>query len=675
MKKIFTFSSRVAASLLLAAVLPVAAQTVAPAPTAAKPAASSAKPDIETIFKRSQFGTFIISPDGKKLATLAPLNGRDNLVVLDLEKRNRANITNFDSFDAADFNWITNDRLYFRTVESRDVTGRAKYQGTYAINIDGSGIKNLDSLRGTPAGSRLVRVTDRKTGDMIIQANLRRREAADLYLVNTTTNKMELLTFDSPANTSRFLLDINNVPRIAWADANPKKTLENELWYRADAKAPWEKIQTWEESAAHWSPIRFSADGQSLIVSSNVGRDTRAIYEYDIASRKLGKLLFEYPNLDLDGDNVITLADPNEPSVPAKLVGFSTDFDLPKRTWTDPAIEAVQSQIDKALPGRLNFFAPSVVLGKPVVVTSLDPNTPPQHMLYNPIAKNLEALPSMRPWLEKMELPKRSFVQYAARDGLKIPSYLTLPVGSTGKKVPLIVNIHGGPEVRSYDGISWGRGQYDMEARFFATRGWAVLEPEPRGSLDFGLKHLTSGWGQWGQAMQDDITDGVKHLIEKGIVDPNRVCLFGGSYGGYATLQGLVREPDMFKCGLATVAVTDLTLFQETTWSDIPVQYDSMSKWFAKRVGDVDKDKERLARNSPARNASKIKAEVLLVMGEADVRVPQIHGTKMRDAMKAAGVKHEYHVYVGEGHGWNKEANIFDFYRRAETFFAKHLGE
>jgi dipeptidyl aminopeptidase/acylaminoacyl peptidase len=671
MKKIIRLTGFLITAASVVALLPAGAQTAATPPAAA----SASKPDIETIFKRPQFGTFLISPDGKKLATLAPMNGRDNLVVLDLEKRSRTNITNFDSYDAAEFNWITNDRLYFRTISARDVTGRVIYQGTYAINIDGSGIKNLDSMRGTPAGSRLIRVTDRKSGDMIIEANLRRREAVDLYLVNTTTNKMELLTFDSPANTSSFLLDSNNVPRFAWAGSDPKRSLTEELWYRADAKTPWEKIQTWEESARHWSPIRFNADDKTVLVLSNIDRDTKAIYEYDLQSRKLGKLVFEHPNEDLDATSVLTLADPNEPSQPAKLVGFESNFDIVKREWTDPTIDDIQKQIDKALPGRINRFSPVAVLGKPVVVSSFDPNSPPKHFLYNPTSKNLEELPSMRPWLDKIAMPKRSFVHYAARDGLKIPGFLTLPVGAEGKKVPLIVNIHGGPEARSYNGLSWGRGQYDMEARFFATRGWAVLEPEPRGSLDFGFKHLTAGWGQWGRSMQDDITDGVKYLIEKGIVDPNKVCLFGGSYGGYATLQGMVREPDMFKCGLSTVAVTDLTLFQETTWSDIPVQYDSTAKWFAKRVGDVDKDKERLAQNSPARNAGKIKGEVLLVMGEADVRVPQIHGTKMRDAMKAAGVKHEYHVYVGEGHGWNKEANIFDFYRRAETFFAKHLGQ
>ena len=634
---------------------------------------SAASTPIETMFKRAQFGAYILSPDGKRLASLVPLNGRDNLVVLDLEKRSRTNITNFDSFDVADINWITNDRLYFRTVSGRDVTGRNSYKGTYAINVDGTQIKNLDSLRGTPSGSRLVRVVDRKSGDMIVLANLRRRDAADLYLVNTLTNKVELLTYDSPANTTNFLLDKGNVPRFAWAGADPKRSLESELWYRPDGKSPWVKLQTWKEGQAHWEPIEFTEDDRTVLVASDLGRDTSAIFEYDTQQQKLGKLIFEHPEVDLNRSSVLTLADANEPSAPARVVGFETNYGDLVRRWTDPELQKIQAQIDAAMPNRFNRFSPSVALGKPVIVQSLSPNSPPKHFLYNPVVKNLEELPAMRPWLEKLDLPERSFVSYPARDGLSIPGFLTVPKGSAGKKLPLIVNIHGGPYGRAYNSMSWGRGPYDMEARFFASRGYAVLEPEPRGSTGFGRKHFTAGFGTWGLAMQDDITDGVRYLIAQGIVDPARVCLFGGSYGGYATLQGLVREPDMFKCGLATVAVTDLVLMQETTWSDIPVQYDSMAKWFAERVGSPDKDKERLAQTSPARNASKIKASVLLVMGEADVRVPLVHGTRMRDAMKQAGVPHEFHIYVGEGHGWNDEKNVFDFYKRAESFFATHL--
>jgi dipeptidyl aminopeptidase/acylaminoacyl peptidase len=643
------------------------------APLAAQPAPAKSDLSVETIFKRPEYGTYIVSPDGKKLASLVPINGRDNVVVIDLEKRSRTNLTNFDSYDATTITWITNNRLWFRTTEGRDVSGRTRYKGSYAINIDGTAIKNIDSFRGTPTGSELVKVVNRESGDMIMLANLRRREAGDLYLVNTLTNKLELLTFDAPANTVRFLLDDSNAPRFAWAGQDPKNTMTEELWYRADASAKWQKLQSWKEGGEHWEPVSFNPDGKSMIVRSNIGRDKFALYEMSTTDFKLGKLVFEHPLVDLDGANLIRLGDPNKPSEPSRVVGTVADGANYEVEWLDPELANMQKQIDAALPGKVNTFSPSAALGRRVLVTSRAANSSPRHFLFDPVARAMEELPASRPWVPDAVLPDRKFVLYKARDGMEIPSFLTVPKGSAGKKLPLIVNIHGGPYVRGYNILDWNNSQYAMEPRFFAMRGYAVLEPEPRGSQGYGRKLFTSGFGKWGEEMQDDITDGVRHLIKEGIVDPNRVCLYGGSYGGYATLQGLIREPEMFKCGLSTVAVTDLELFQETTWSDIPVETKAMQDWFAERVGDPKKDQARIAKNSPLRNASKIKAPVLLMMGEADDRVPLVHGTKMRDAMKAAGVPHEFHVYVGEGHGWRKPENIVDFYKRAEAFFDKHL--
>ena len=637
---------------------------------------SGATIPIETVFKRPEFVSYVVSPDGKKLASLIPFKGRDNVVVIDLEKRTRSNITNFDTYDAAGINWITNNRLWFRTTAGRDVGGNIRYKGSYAINIDGSDIKNIDSFRGTPTGARFVKVIDRETGDMIMEANLRRRDAVDLYRINTSTNKLDLLTFDSPADTRRFMVDGNNVARFAWTTEDPKNSLENQLWYRTNADSKWQKLQSWKEEGAYWEPVSFGADNASMIVRSNVGRDRFAMYEMNVADFKVGKLLFEHPWIDLgtpQSGGMIMLADPNKPSESARVVGTYADGVNYEVDWFDPELKKIQAQLDAALPGKTNTFSATAVLNRRVVVTSRAPDAAPRSYLFDPKTKAMEELPQSRPWLNDVALPDRKFMMYSARDGMEIPSYVTTPKGSAGKKLPLIVNIHGGPYVRGYDVMEWNDSQYAMEARFFALRGYAVLEPEPRGSTGYGRNLFTGGFGKWGEAMQDDITDGVKHLIREGIVDPNRVCLYGGSYGGYATLQGLIREPDMFKCGLATVAVTDLELFQETTWSDIPVQYNSTQKWFAERVGDPKLDKDRLQRNSPLRNANKIKAPVLLIMGEAYDRVPLVHGTKMRDAMKTAGVPHEFHVYVGEGHGWRKQENIVDFYKRAEVFFAKHL--
>jgi len=200
-----------------------------------------------------------------------------------------------------------------------------------------------------------------------------------------------------------------------------------------------------------------------------------------------------------------------------------------------------------------------------------------------------------------------------------------------------------------------------------------VLEPEPRGSTGWGDKHYTSSFKQWGQTMQDDITDGALYLVKEGMVDKSRMCVFGGSYGGYASAMALVKDPDVWKCGVPFVAVTDLTSFQKVTYSDISENTDFFQTEFMKMVGDASADRQMFDRYSPARHADRVKAPVLIAMGSDDRRVPQVHGDDFVSALRSAGKKVEYVVYNGEGHGFNKDENVFDFYRRVEKFLAENL--
>lgn len=605
------------------------------------------------------------------------MHGRDNLVVIDLEKRTRVNITGFKEFDVEQgtVRWLTNERIFFRTSSRRDVGGNVTYQGSYAVNIDGTNIRNLDNFRGSPAGSRFVRVLDHKTGEVAVLANLRRRDAVDLYRINTVSGAVDLMTFDSPANTSNFMLDTKNVPRFAWAGRDPKNSRDQQLWYRDRADAKWELLQTWQEGGEYFEPLGFEGGDGRVVVASNIGRDKRALYWWDVKTRKITDLIYEHPLIDLASQSdfanpnppLIWISDPEKPEDGAKLVGLRFQADKPVVVWFDDRLKALQQALDAALPGRVNAFDSRAVFGRRTIVSSGHPEELTRNFMFDPSRRQLEDLPAVAPWLNGVEMPQRSYAEYSARDGLKIPAWVTRPRGTEGKRLPLIVHIHGGPYVRDYSSFM------NQTARFLASRGYLVLEPEPRGSQGFGRTHFRGGWGTWGQQMQDDITDGVKELVARGMVDPDRVCLYGGSYGGYATLQGLIREPAMFRCGLATVAVTDLEILLQATWSDMRVETSAFQDWFRERIGDPRANADRIQANSPLRNAAKIKAPVMLVMGSADDRVPLEHGNRMRDALKAANVPHEYHVYVGEGHGWNKDENRIDFFRRAEAFFAKHL--
>jgi dipeptidyl aminopeptidase/acylaminoacyl peptidase len=229
-----------------------------------------------------------------------------------------------------------------------------------------------------------------------------------------------------------------------------------------------------------------------------------------------------------------------------------------------------------------------------------------------------------------------------------------------------VVLVHGGPWSRSG---AWG---WRAEAQFLASRGWVVIEPQFRGSTGYGRAHLEAGWRQWGRAMQDDLADAVGWAVARGWVDPKRVCIAGGSYGGYAALMGLVRDPQLYRCGAAWMAVTDPRLLFR--WSfGVDVSDEVRQYGLPTLIGDPVADAARLAEVAPVEQAGRIAAPLLLAFGGNDRRVPIEHGERMRAALRAAGHEPEYVVYAEEGHGWLKLDNRLDFYRRLERFLAEHL--
>jgi dipeptidyl aminopeptidase/acylaminoacyl peptidase len=229
-----------------------------------------------------------------------------------------------------------------------------------------------------------------------------------------------------------------------------------------------------------------------------------------------------------------------------------------------------------------------------------------------------------------------------------------------------VAYIHGGPHARDDFG-------YDPITQMLASRGYAVLQPQFRMSTGFGWKHHTAGWKQWGLAMQDDVTDGVANLVKQGIVDPKRVCIIGASYGGYATMYGLVKNPDLYQCGVNWVGVTDVKMLFTVAWSDMRGPYmDNLGKLMH---GDPKTDDAYFQKSSAIENASRIKAPVLMAYGSEDIRVPLIHGEKMRDKLLKQGNTVEWMVMVGEGHGWVKEANNIKFGESVMTFIDKYIGK
>ena len=287
------------------------------------------------------------------------------------------------------------------------------------------------------------------------------------------------------------------------------------------------------------------------------------------------------------------------------------------------------------------------------------------YYIYDKTADKLTKIADIGPWLKAEELAEMNPIEYKSRDGLTIQGYLTLPNGytmETAKDLPVVVNPHGGPWARD----SWG---FNPEIQFLANRGYAVLQMNFRGSTGYGRKFWEDSFKQWGLTMQDDVSDGVKWLVSKGIADPKRVAIYGGSYGGYATLMGIVKDPDQYAAAVDYVGVSNMFTFMNT----IPPYWKPMLDMFHEMVGDPKKDSALLASVSPVFHVDRIKTPLFIAQGANDPRVNKAESDQMVEALKKKGVVVEYMVKANEGHGFHNEENRFDFYRAMEKFLGAHL--
>jgi dipeptidyl aminopeptidase/acylaminoacyl peptidase len=286
------------------------------------------------------------------------------------------------------------------------------------------------------------------------------------------------------------------------------------------------------------------------------------------------------------------------------------------------------------------------------------------YYFYELATDTLQHIADVSAWLKEEELAEMKPIQYNTRDGLTIHGYLTLPKGIEAKNLPVVVNPHGGPWARD----SWG---FNPELQFLANRGYAVLQMNFRGSTGYGRKFLEASYKQWGLTMQDDITDGVQWLIDQGIADPARIAIYGGSYGGYATLSGITKTPDLYACAIDYVGVSNLFTFMQT----IPPYWELYREMLYEMVGDPNNEADsiQMRATSPVFHVDKIKVPLLIAQGAKDPRVNQDESDQMVAALKERGIDVEYLLKENEGHGFRNEENRFEFYRAMERFLEQHL--
>ena len=622
---------------------------------------------VETLFQPPRFARLSISPDGKAIAALAPVAGRQNVVVLDAATKKAAPLTGFDTRDIVEMSWVNSKRLLVRTgsIATRDFDHRGG--ALYAIDIDGADGRMVSEggqdeqakggLRLVGRFLELVRTLPGETDDVIAQEivfSADGRTAGELFRVNTRSGRRITLSLGKPdaGEAEQWVVDDKGVARVQTVNSKGVARIH----YRAGPDAPWQKLDESPENRPGWTALAVADDDKTLLVADQRSRDKAAIVRYDPVTKAFGEVIAQHPQVDLT--DLITFR--------GRPYGVRYEGDRGGSAWFDEGLARLQDMIDRALPGAVNALSWSQDRSR-VLVRSYSDVSPGSYYLLDTKAGKMEWLVDRSPQIKPGELAPRRPVRYPARDGMQIPAYLTLPKGRD-KNLPLVMVIHGGPWV---SGDTWA---FDPEAQFLASRGYAVLQPNFRGTTRYGWKHFSSSFGQWGLAMQDDITDGVKWAVEQGIADPKRVCIYGGSYGGYATMMGLAKDPDLYKCGINYVGVTDINLYLTAPWADY-AQSDWIKYGVKEMVGDATRDAERIKATSPVEQAGRIKAPVLMAYGAMDFRVPLEHGTRMRAALERAGAKPIWMVAEGEGHGFREMKNQKMFYEAMEKFLAEHIGK
>ncbi len=594
---------------------------------------------LEVLFGDPELGQVQVAPDGRSVAFIAPWEGVKNLWVQDLATGARRRVTADRGRGIVAYGWLPSGLLVYMQDEGGDENWRL-----YAQDPEGGAPRLLTPGEGVQA--RILKAHPDFPDELLVLLNDRDPALHDVWRVNARTGE-RVRVLENPGYVG-FLADERLRVRVAF---RPTDDGGGELFVReGDA---WRPLRRWgfEDGLSTW-PLEVR--GRTLYMSSSVGRETAALLAVDLATGE-ERVLAEDPGYDLP-DNEGLLFHPRAERPEA--VGVMRD----RLGWIvlDPALEPDFERLAE-LEGDVYIANRDLANRVWAVREELDHRSP-RYWIYDRETRELELLGDVLPALAAYTLAPRRTVRYRAKDGLEIEGYLTLPPGREPRNLPAVILPHGGPWHRD----TWG---FDPWAQWLANRGFAVLQPNFRGSTGYGKALLNAGNKQWGRAMQDDLSDAVRWLVEQGIADPRRVAIMGGSYGGYATLAGLAFTPELYAAGVDIVGPSNLFTLLET----VPPYWKPMIALFYTRMGHPEHDADLLREVSPLFHADRIRAPLLIGQGANDPRVKRAESLQIVEALREKGKPVEYVEYPDEGHGFLKAENRLDFFRRAEDFLTRHL--
>ena len=602
---------------------------------------------LENFFKNPEKSSYQISPDGSFYSFMAPYKNRMNIFIQKIGDSSATQLTFEEARDIAGYFWPNNEQIVFLKDEAGDENFHL-----FGVNIDGSnpiGFTDFDGVR-----AQIIDDLPDQKDFVVIGLNKRNKQVFDPYRLNLKTGEISMLA-ENPGNIQGWMFDHDGKLRIATAIVDG---VNQSILYRENEEDEFKTIITTNFKEG-FNPQFFTFDNKNIIGSSNLGRDKYAIVEFDPISAKEVKVLYANDDYDVNG---VGYSRKRKVITAAYFESWKSE-----RHYFDSTSKATFEKIQKQLAGYEIGITGVNKDENILILRTYSDKSLGAYYIYNSEDDKMEKIVDVSPWIDENEMSNQLPIDYQSRDGLKINGYLTLPKGynmENAKNLPVVINPHGGPWARD----SWG---FNPEIQFLANRGYAVLQMNFRGSTGYGRKFFEASFKKWGREMQDDITDGTQWLIDKGIADSTRIAIYGGSYGGYATLMGLVKEPKMYAAGVDYVGVSNMFTFMKT----IPPYWEPMLEMMYEMVGDVEKDSAMLREVSPVFHVDKIKAPLFIAQGANDPRVNVDESDQMVKAMKEKGIDVEYLVKKDEGHGFRNEENRFEFYRAMEKFLNLQLSK
>ena len=664
----FIGSGRTLVFLLLALVMvPLATAQAAPTPTV----------DVALFARTDDFNSLQISPSGDYYAAVVPRSGSSTLAFLKRSDNTVAwTMETVDRRYIASVHWVSDRRVvYTYASSSGDRDTPIPTPGLHAVNVDGSerrslftrdivGLVNTYMGRGIRGRRSTARDVSRLESEVWLVAVLphdERRVIVEVHDGDETTpvtvewldvldGKRELIG-PSPIERASFLVDGRGELRFAIGagDDNVQK-----LFHRQGPGATWTLVNDPATSGRIELPIGFAAGDRTVFLDTDHPSRPNAIVAYDTATGERREFL-----RDEIVDPAAVIPAPGKPGV---VAGVYFDGPVPATRFIDPASEdaRLQQTLEQAFRGMRVSVTSSTRDGKLAVVRVTGPGSPGDFYLFDTTAKTATFAVARRAWYDPDGSATVRPVRLQARDGLMLHGFLTIPRLADEKGLPMVVMPHGGP-FGIHDSLA-----FDADAQLLAAAGYAVLQVNFRGSGNYGRAFRQAGARQWGRKMQDDLTDATQWAVSSGIADKSRICIYGASYGGYAALTGVAREPDLYQCAVGYVGVYDLQ--QLTTFSRRTPEYHET--WMSDWVGE----RRSLGSVSPVNLADKIKVPVMLAAGGMDPIAPVEHTEAMEKALRKAGVPVETLYYPNEGHGFHAPEHREQFYRQLLDFLSRHLG-